>query len=211
MRKLFLSISMITAMTACNHQATKSESTDTTSITKSDTAAATVAISPEMLIVPGKQIGITVIRANADSLIKIMGKPDFTDGAMGTYFYTWYKHHDTSSYQASMYSRRNMGGADERITHVNSVYISSPSFKTTEGLGAGTPLADLQGHFTLQRGGVYSNGKDSLIMYDDIPHGISFEVKKGDVCNGVLVYAPNDTTAAKRPIHIDKDDWDYRP
>ncbi|MFB6453853.1 hypothetical protein ACE38W_01175 [Chitinophaga sp. Hz27] len=205
MRNLLLFIPLFAMMGACNQHSGQSGNSDTTAVAK-DSAGSTAAVStpsPEVLIIPGKQIGMTVIHANADSLIKILGKPDFSDAAMGTYFNSWYKRHTDGIYQTSIYSQRNMGGPDEAITHVKSVYVSSPAFKTSERLGAGSAASVLKEHFTLQRGGVYSNAKDSLVMYDDIPHGISFEINKEDKCSGVLVYAAGDTAAARLPVHQD--------
>ncbi|WP_291910998.1 hypothetical protein [Chitinophaga sp. CB10] len=155
------------------------------------------------LIMPGKRIGITVIQANADSLIRQMGHPDYSDAAMGTYLNTWYARHRDGIYQTSIFSQRNMGGPDEAITHVKSVYVTSPAFRTTNGIGPGTPMAAIQHQYALTNTGTFVNGKDSLDVYEDIKSGISFEAGKDGICKGVLVYAPEDSGAARRSVHND--------
>ncbi|MBV7533771.1 hypothetical protein [Chitinophaga sp. sic0106] len=186
---------------ACNQP---SQQSDRQADTLHPAAVETIPVpDPTTLIMPGKRIGITVIQANADSLIKIIGKPDFSDAAMGTYLNTWYARHTDGIYQTSIFSQRNMGGPVEAITHVKSVYVTSPAFRTSNGLGPGTPMATIQNLYTLRNTGTFVKDKDSLQVYEDLASGISFEAGKDGVCKGVLVYAPQDSGAARRSVHSD--------
>ncbi|WP_143159841.1 hypothetical protein [Chitinophaga jiangningensis] len=187
--------------TACNQPTQQSgHEADTIHPAAVETAPVTDSTT---LIQPGKRIGITVIQANADSLIKIIGKPDFSDAAMGTYLNTWYARHTDGIYQTSIFSQRNMGGPDEAITHVKSVYVTSHAFRTTNGLGPGTQMSTIQNLYTLQHTGTFVKDKDSLDLYEDLKSGISFEAGKDGICRGVLVYAPEDSGAARRSVHSD--------
>ncbi|NSL91188.1 hypothetical protein ECE50_030475 (plasmid) [Chitinophaga sp. Mgbs1] len=202
MYRYLTALFMLTATLACQQPASRQQAA-TADTVPAATAQNQVAAAPDPAyeIIPGKRIGMTVIQANADSLLKTLGKPDMSDAAMGTYFNAWYSKHPGGVYQTSIYSQRNMGGKDEAITHVKTVYVSSPAFKTTTGIGAGSTLEQIQQQFNLKKTGKYNKGHISLQVYEDLSQGISFEFDPGNKCRGMWVYAPQDSSSARLSMH----------
>ena len=155
-----------------------------------DTALKT--ISPARLIVPGKRVGMININGNADSLTVILGKPNTSDAAMGAQMMAWVVEHDKKSYRTTVYSLRNMGGADEAVSHIKEIRITSPWYKTADYAGAGSELKDIKKLYKLKSR--FANNTKKLWLYDDANAGIAFEVDSTQRCVAVMVHAKEDST-----------------
>lgn len=141
----------------------------------------------ELTITPGGGIGRITIDENADSVITTLGKPDAGDAAMGSQLMTWYAGHDSTGYQTNVFSRRNMGGKDERISRVKAIRVTSPDFKTMELLRTGLSFNEIKPYFTLNPKG--RNGKGTA-TYEDTQAGIAFEVDSKNICTAIIVFGP---------------------
>ncbi|OKS88585.1 hypothetical protein [Mucilaginibacter polytrichastri] len=158
-------------------------------------------VSAAQLIDPGKSIGLTHLNESLDSVSLKLGKADRGDAAMGAAFTTWFAKHDTSGYQTDVYSHRMMGGKDDNTSRVKLIRVTSPYFKTIQGVGTGLTLTEIGKHFHVKHIANYITGTDTLKVYDDTKEGISFEIDKGDKCTGVLIHAPKDAASGYLSMH----------
>lgn len=173
---------------------------DLTAVKAIDDTSKTVVA--DKLIVPGKSIGKIVIGASADSLSDILGKPDFSDAAMGSTLMTWYSNHDSGSYKISVFAHHNFGSTDEKVARIRKILITSPDFKTKEGLATGLNLNEYQKHYQLSPVSSYKGKGKKIKIYEAKGKGIAFEVDsltgKGV---GIVVHQPKDSLATYINLH----------
>jgi hypothetical protein len=158
-------------------------------------------VSAAQLIDPGKSIGLTHLNESLDSVILHLGKPDRGDAAMGAAFTTWFAKHDSLGHETDIYSHRTMGAKDEAINHVKLIRVTSPYFKTVQGVGTGLSLTEIGKHFHVEHIADYIKTSDTLMVYDDAKEGISFEIDKTGKCTGVSVHAPKDASTGYLSLH----------
>jgi len=158
-----------------------------------DTAKVT---PPDKLIEPGKGIGQLLLNGNADSAATLLGKPDFSDAAMGSVLMTWYVRHDTAGYKTSIFANHNFGAKDERVAHIRKILVTAPGYKTADGLGTGMGLYEYQKHFDLKAITSYKAKGKKVKVYEAKGKGIAFEV---DSASGkgvaIVVHKPGDSLA----------------
>lgn len=177
---------------ACQQSQTKSTQTKKVA----DTVFSTIISAEEKqviaaaLIVPGKSIGHITLRENADSVYKALGKPDSGDAAMGKSLSTWYANHNPKGYQTQIFCSRYMGPPDENTSRVKQIRVTSPFFKTKEGIGTGAVLAQIQAKFKVIKTASFKNKKPPYAIFDN-QKGIAFEVSGGK-CTAVIIYLPGD-------------------
>jgi hypothetical protein len=162
-------------------------------VTKTSTGSITdsMAIKPGQLIVPGKSIGLTSIDEKAKDVNERLGRADEGDAAMGKSINTW-KSKD-GQHSTTIYFTTNMGATDEG-PRARQIRITSPYFKTADGLGAGSSLSAVLKYFpAAKQTATYSlpgNGGE-VIIYDDIRNGIAFEIA-GETCIGIAIHKPGE-------------------
>ncbi|MDO3643559.1 hypothetical protein [Mucilaginibacter sp. L3T2-6] len=178
----------------------KKDKQDLTAVKAIDDTSKTVV--PDKLIIPGKSIGKITIGGNADSLSAILGKPDFSDAAMGSALMTWYANHDSSSYKTSVFAHHNFGSTDEKIARIRKILTTSPDFKTADGLNTGLNLAEYQKHYQLSPVSTYKAKGKKVKVYEAKGKGIAFEVDsltgKGV---GIVIHQPKDSLATYINLH----------
>lgn len=173
---------------ACKHKsktfkdAIKNESenhTDSTNI-------ASAVITADYLIVPGKSIGETMLDRPAANVITRLGKPDFSDAAMGKSVAAWYTGHNKNGYTTHMYFTTDMGNDD--TSRVKAIRVSSPSFKTQNHLYAGVLITDAQKQYKLDTLGTFKLNGRGRTLYDDKTNGIAFDTDRSGNITGIAVY-----------------------
>lgn len=150
----------------------------------------TKTISPDSLISPGKGIGNIRLGEDANKLTNVLGQPDRSDAAMGASLMLWFAAHNTSGFQISVYAHRNMGAKDESISHIKQIRITSPAYKTVDGISTGSFLNSIKKHFTVVKRRVPETD-----IYDDVKAGIAFEMDTADKCSAIIVHAAMDISA----------------
>ena len=159
-------------------------------------------VPPDQLIVPGKSIGKISLNGSADSAVTLLGKPDFSDAAMGSVLITWYAKHDTAGYKTSIFANHNFGSKDEGVAHIRKILITTPSFKTIDGLNTGLPLSEYRKHFNLQQVSSYTNKGKNIKVYEAKGKGIAFEVDSlSNKGVAIIVHRPNDSQASYINMH----------
>jgi hypothetical protein len=151
------------------------------------------------MIVPGKRIGQIYINEQVDSVVDVLGKPDSSDAAMGSSFMAWFDKTGKVIRQTSIFAHREMGGTDEKNSHVKVIRETSPTFKTADYGGAGSAIKDVMKLYRLKKH--MAPGNKKLWLYDNYQTGIGFEVDSTGKCLAVYVHAPGDSSASYLNIH----------
>ncbi len=166
------------ANTSTNADSTKSN--DTSHFIKSTIQ------DKDWLLIPGVSAGQTKIGENADSIYARLGKPDGGDAAMMKAVAVWYTHHDTAAHSIAIYTQRGTDSA--AAARVLQIRVTSPSFKTGEGIGATSSLANVQKVFTVKKTEEYSDAGKKYDVYDS-KQGIAFEIDaKQAKCVAIVIY-----------------------
>lgn len=166
----------------------------------SDTGAASTAQS-DWLITPGKSIGHIALNDDVQNVIKQLGKPDSSDAAMGSSLMVWFTNHNTAGNRTAVFARHHMGGKDEQISYVQKILVTSPQFKTADGVGVGSSKQEIQKTYTLKPTSTDSNKSGKVQVYTDLAKGISFEIDGRGKCVGVVVHKANDMAVAYLNMH----------
>ncbi|MCY1485327.1 hypothetical protein D3C87_327320 [compost metagenome] len=141
-------------------------------------------IDRKQLIIPGKSIGLTQLGQNAETLLSL-GKPDFSDAAMGKAWATWYSK-DGQKKELNIYTTYKDSEMKEKV--IRQIRITSPEFKTSDKIATGKSLKDIQQSFPKVKliGKYNANGK-AVQLYDDADSGIAFEIEN-DLCIGIIIH-----------------------
>ncbi len=168
----------------------------TTDTAKKNILAATLPAAANDTILPGKSIGHILLNEKLDEVIRALGPPDSSDAAMGKSMSKWFskpsqKGADTAVHSIIVFATTNFGGKDEgpRVKHIR---ITSPFFKTAEGVGCGSTIAFIKMQYpTIKKPGVsYTDRSGNTVMiYDDIKQGIAYEIDASTKCVGITVHA----------------------
>ena len=154
---------------------------------QADTPAHTAAIPQAQLIVPAHSIGLTHLNEPDDSVAKRLGTPDDGDAAMGKSLSTWYANHNPKGYSTSIFFVRQMGV--EEVSRVQQIRITSPWFKTKEGICVGTDSTTISKHYILKATQQFTNNGSPATEYSS-PSGIAFELDNTGHCIGIIVRHP---------------------
>lgn len=141
-------------------------------------------IDRQQLIIQGKSIGLTQLAQNAETLSSL-GKPDFSDAAMGKAWATWYSK-DGQKKELNIYTTYKDSEMKEKV--IRQIRITSPEFKTSEGIAIGKLLTDIQKSYPeIKLVGKYNADGKSIQLYDAMDSGIAFEIEN-DSCIGIIIH-----------------------
>jgi hypothetical protein len=152
------------------------------------------AVPPAELIVPGKSIGLTSIGERADSVAAKLGRPDEGDAAMGKAISTWFSK-GNKTHSTTIFFTTNFGDKDE-ASRARQLRITSPYFKTAEGLSVGSDMDGISKIYpVLKKTGRYPSPKDPaqmVVVMDDPDKGIAFEIDPSYKCVGIVIHRRED-------------------
>lgn len=217
----FLILLLAASLAACNQSTKKQDTTDSTQQQTADTTAKlakltdtaadkmttkdtglTAPVAADKLITPAKSIGHIFINDDVASAIKLLGKPDSSDAAMGSSLMVWFAKHDVNGYRTSVFSHHNNGAKDEAFSRVQKILVTSPWFKTADHAGVGSPIDSIKHNYILKPTSTYKLKGDKVQVYTDLDKGISFEINTTDnKCVGVVVHKAHDTASAYLNMH----------
>ena len=132
----------------------------------------TTRINPDLLIIPGKSIGVTNLLDDSATLEKF-GKPTYSDAAMGKAWLLWQGSGiDALGKKATLAVYVTYNGSDMSKQVVKRIRITSPDFKTAEGAHTRMSFKDVEN--------IYPNLEiDSKISNSASAKGTKFFLLKG--------------------------------
>ncbi|QMU30226.1 hypothetical protein [Adhaeribacter radiodurans] len=177
---------------------THQKSEQNSPINPSENAKPIVAeVKTSQLIVPGKSIGLTKLQEKAEQVTASLGKPDFSDGAMGKALATWLSKPaadatDTTRHRTTIYFTTNMGAPDE-ASRVNQIRVTSPYFRTVDSVQVGSDWSFIQKkyHGTIKAAAYKVTGTSKKVtIYDAVADGITFEIDEQGRCVAITIHQP---------------------
>lgn len=137
-------------------------------------------------IIPGERIGLTKLEENTETLSEL-GKPDFSDAAMGKSWATWISKDDEKN-ELNIYSTYKNSEMKEKV--VRQIRITSPKFQTPSEISTGKSLQEIQKAFPdIKLVAKYTDEKTKNIIeiYDSEAYGIAFEFTQNK-CASIIVH-----------------------
>lgn len=137
-------------------------------------------------IIPGERIGLTKLEENVENLSEL-GKPDFSDSAMGKSWATWISK-DGENNELNIYSTYKDSEMKEKV--VRQIRITSPKFETSERISTGKTLQEIQKAFAdIKLVAKYTDEKSKSLVeiYDSESNGIAFEFTQNK-CVAIIVH-----------------------
>jgi len=137
-------------------------------------------------IIPGERIGLTKLEENTETLSEL-GKPDFSDAAMGKSWSTWISKDDEKN-ELNIYSTYKDSEMKEKV--VRQIRITSPKFKTPNEISTRKSLQEIQKAFPdIKLVAKYTDEKtkNGVEIYDSGTNGIAFEFTQNE-CAAIIVH-----------------------
>lgn len=137
-------------------------------------------------IIPGERIGLTKLEENTETLSEL-GRPDFSDAAMGKSWATWISKDDEKN-ELNIYSTYKDSEMKEKV--VRQIRITSSKFKTPNEISTGKSLQEIQKAFSdIKLVAKYTDEKTKNIVeiYDSETNGIAFEFTQNE-CAAIIVH-----------------------
>jgi hypothetical protein len=180
------------ASLGCNNSSSESTNfsstgIDTSSIIGKDTVTNNnnTTTNADWLLIPGVSAGQTRINENADSVYQRLGKPDGGDAAMMKAIAVWYANHDTTNNSIAIYTSK---GTDTPVVEkIKQIRVTSPAFRSVEGIHTTSSLQDIKNHFPVQHTETYKDAGASYAVYDS-KQGIAFEINPDSVCVAIVIH-----------------------
>lgn len=178
-------------LSACSSGTSKSSSQslsskDSVSTVKDDKTE----INQELLLSPGVSAGNVKLGQDAKEIYALLGNADAGDAAMQKSVSIWYKNHDPKSYAIAIYTVRDT--ADNPAARIQQVRVSSPEFKTDEGIGASSTLGEIKQKYSVRKLTDITDGDEVLVIYDSMD-GIAFETDIKGICKAVIIHKANES------------------
>jgi hypothetical protein len=138
------------------------------------------------VLIAGERAGRAVINDSAARLGQLLGKPDFSDAAMGKAWLRWRSADGRDS--TLIYTSAQMG-VEGDYPKVKLVRITSRAFNTKNGLGAGSSETEiLRAYPGLQNAFTYSHSKVEHHVLADEQAGIAFDFDDKKRCTAIAVF-----------------------
>lgn len=149
------------------------------------------AVPAKLLIVSGQSIGNISINQNASELESILGQPDLSDAAMGKAWLTWFSKISDSitGNELNIYTTYRPDDPDLKEKIVRQIRITSPDFKTSNGISTASTLPEIKAAFpnSIEIGKYDHETDNPVFIYDDIASGIAFEIED-NICTGIIIH-----------------------
>ena len=202
MRKSLTGLFFFTLLTACNNQSKPSSDSDTALLTiQNDTVLIDKAIpvvADAFLIVAGEQIGQIHIADSAAKPLRLLGRPDGDDAAMGSATLTWMGKGAPPS-QLDVYTHYHDSTMTDKA--VKQIRTTSPAFATANGLHVGLRLSEA----TQKQPGLirfpFDGVKKNIHLYDDAANGLALEIDSNANEQKVVSVIVHEKGQSVRPVY----------
>lgn len=138
-------------------------------------------VDSNFLMVPGRSVGEISLGEDMAAVGKKLGRPDDGDAAMGKAWGIWYNKNSALKSEDEIAIYSSYRDTTMRVKDVKQIRITSPQYKTQDGLTTGVSESDTKLKFpAMERISAYLNQqKDTVTVYDAKKDGIGFEFLKG--------------------------------
>ena len=143
----------------------------------------------DFVLLPGYAAGKVKIDGNTEDVFKLLGKPDSSDAAMQKMVAFWFKEQHGTRHSTSIFAARST--EDQSPAKVRQIRVTSPAFKTKEGLGVSSTLTDIKAAYDVQEVKYHLKPNQVLHVWTDM-HGIAFEIGNDQKCSAVIIYKKGD-------------------
>jgi len=146
-----------------------------------------LATADSLLLVPGRSAGPIHLGDADATLLEALGRPDFSDAAMGKAVLLWRLRTDTAEYPLSVFTSRDMG--NDETARIQQIRITSPRFETPESIRVGSTLREISSAYshTLTIVETYEENGDTYTIYD-ADEGIAFELDPANCCVAIIIH-----------------------
>ena len=191
-KKVILSLSVPIVLNACSSGDAESSTQEHLS-SKGSLAISSdkkTAVNQEQLLLPGISAGKVKLGQDAKEVYAKLGKADAGDASMQKSVSIWYKNHDQESYSTSIYTVRDTG--DNPAAKIQQVRVTSPEFKTEEGIGVSSTLELIKQKYSVTKLTDITDRGRVLVIYDSMA-GIAFETDTKGICEAVIIHRANES------------------
>lgn len=149
--------------------------------------------SPDQII-PGRYIGAIFLGENPDSVLDALGKPDFSDAAMGKAWLTWWGKRDEHNNQTQLDVYVTYKDSSMSTRSVQQIRTTSSNYQLADSLHVYSSLQSLQGTYPdLAYTGSYQEDGREIKIYDAEAAGVAFEIAEAGtqrICTGIIIHLP---------------------
>jgi hypothetical protein len=174
-------INQVDSLTTIKSDTSRSTASVDTQVTKTPVATP----HQDWLLVPGIAVGKMRVNENAAQAFKVLGVADGGDAAMGKSVAIWYNNHDSTANSVAIYTVRDTG--DAPISLIKQIRVTSPIFKTENGVHPGSTLAEIKEAFDVSQTETYKDEGQMYTVYSS-NKGIAFEMNSSEKCVAVVVF-----------------------
>lgn len=154
-------------------------------------------ISGDILLIPGESAGDIHLFESDSSLLETLGKPDYSDAAMGKALLVWHAGGDSVRYPLSVFTARDMG--NDETARIQQIRITSPFYTTAEGICASSTLDEIANHYQTEPVETYEHDGQLYTVHDS-KQGIAFEVGPDDRCVAVIIHSRDADATSYLPL-----------
>jgi hypothetical protein len=145
-------------------------------------------------IVPGHYIGTIFLGENPDSVLRILGKPDFSDAAMGKAWLTWRGKRDEHNNQTQTDVFVTYKDSTMSTRTVQQIRTTSSAYRLADSLHVYSSFESLkQAYPDLEYTGSYEDEGRQIKIYDSAAAGVAFEIVEAGsqrLCTGIIIHFP---------------------
>jgi len=150
----------------------------------------------DQLLIPGKSAGRFLINDPDSTVITALGKPDFSNAAMGKAVLVWYPG-GKQDQPLSIFTARDMG--NDETARIQQIRITSPEFHTFQAIGVGSSLREISNAYSLQIVETYEQDGQIYTVYN-ANEGIAFEVDSAYRCMAVIIHKADASIPSYLPL-----------
>lgn len=167
-------------------------------------------VPADRVITPGTSIGKTFLDESPDTLIQLLGKPDYQDAAMGKAWLTWFgkkRDEHNNATELNVFLTYRDSSMSRKV--VKQIRTTSAWFLLQDSLHVYSGFPQIREAFPhLHYTGQYREGNREFKIYDDLDQGVAFETVTAagqTLCTAILVHVPDQPLSSVYfPIHGDR-------
>lgn len=140
----------------------------------------------------GHNVGSVFLGEDSDSLLQALGKPDFSDAAMGKAWLTWLGKKDEHNNQTQLDVFVTYKDSTMSTRTVQQIRTTSSAYQLADSLHVYSSFQRLQGAYPeLVYTGNYKDEGREIKIYDAAAAGVAFEIVEAGsqrICTGIIIH-----------------------